>query len=214
MIIGVSMRVDIHPARQERRDALDQHWLLLMAACGYTPLLLPNHWPAVHSLLHRLPPDGLLFTGGNSLVSCGGDAPERDAMENNLLQWAMTHRRPVLGVCRGMQLIQRHFQVSLQEVGGHVGHRHRLNVTSGCTFEALLRGLHSVNAYHRFGSYTSAPPLSVLATAEDGVVMAVAHQDLPIYGQMWHSEREQPFQEAELRFIRACLSEPATTARE
>ena len=48
----------------------------------------------------------MVLTGGNDLAALGGDAPERDATENALLDAAESRRLPVIGVCRGMQVIQ------------------------------------------------------------------------------------------------------------
>lgn len=48
----------------------------------------------------------LVLTGGNSLTMLDGDAPERDLVEKELLRYADNKNIPVLGVCRGMQLMQ------------------------------------------------------------------------------------------------------------
>lgn len=79
--IAVSQRVDCHPDRGERRDALDQRWPHFLAACGLLPVVLPNRPELGVPLLDRTAPAGLLLTGGNDLAVMGGDAPERDETE-------------------------------------------------------------------------------------------------------------------------------------
>jgi N5-(cytidine 5'-diphosphoramidyl)-L-glutamine hydrolase len=122
-------------------------------------------------------------------VECGGDAPERDAVESALLDWAQPRGLPVLGVCRGMQVIQHHFAIPLHRVEGHVAARQVIQV-NGRPRE--------VNSCHHFAAYGSRPPLEVWAVASDGVVKAIRHSDRPITGIMWHPERLLPFSPADL----------------
>src|SRR5579884_3147277 len=107
--IAVSQRVSVVPDYGERRDCLDQAWTRFLAACGLIPVLIPNVTETALALCEAASVSGLLLTGGNDLHSLGGDAPERDEVENALLEWAEQRGLPVLGVCRGMQIIQRRY---------------------------------------------------------------------------------------------------------
>ncbi|PKL76273.1 MAG: gamma-glutamyl-gamma-aminobutyrate hydrolase, partial [Candidatus Melainabacteria bacterium HGW-Melainabacteria-1] len=109
-LIAITQRVAEVAAYSERRDALDQRWYSLLAQAGLLPMLLPNQPDMALELVSRLQPAGLLLSGGNTLSVYGGDAPERDATERALLSgWALPEQKPVLGVCRGMQLLQHYF---------------------------------------------------------------------------------------------------------
>ncbi len=191
--VAVTQRVAVIPEYAERRDCLDQGWPRFLAACGLLPRALPNVADVALALCADADIAGLLLTGGNDLVALGGDAPERDAVENALLDLAMQRRLPVLGVCRGMQLIQQRFAVPLHPVDGHVTPRQVIRV------EGERR---EVNSYHRFAAYESPPPLQVWASADDGVVKAVRHSALPITGIMWHPERSAPAASADLGLFR------------
>lgn len=198
----VTQRVEFLAERNERRDCLDQRWIDLLLKCGLRPWLLPNHLAYCQELLNSADFDGILLTGGNSPVIYGGDAPERDQLEVLLIEYALQHNVPLLGVCRGMQMLQQYFGVSLQEVSNHVANRHLLRITEQSRLDRNLSQLRDVNAYHRFGSFASNAPLNIAAYAEDNVVMAVEHVESPIFGQMWHSERETPFRQEELQVIK------------
>ncbi|MBM3531931.1 MAG: hypothetical protein FJX60_02705 [Alphaproteobacteria bacterium] len=191
--VAVSQRVDTVPCRGERRDALDQSWTSLLAACDLLALPMPNH-PDVAAAMFSDGPVGLLLTGGNDLARYGGDAPERDETERRLLSIARERGLPVMGVCRGMQVIQDVFDVPLKRIEGHVAIRHRLTGPGGGV---------EVNSFHGFGAAGSVPELEVTARAPDGIVEAIRHVREPIIGQMWHPERETPYDAADVARIRA-----------
>jgi gamma-glutamyl-gamma-aminobutyrate hydrolase PuuD len=137
---------------------------------------------------------GVLLTGGNDLAALGGDAPERDAVESALLEFAEQRGLPVLGVCRGMQVIQNRFGVALCPVEGHVAHKQVVCI------DGVPR---EVNSFHHYAAFESHPSLEPWAVAEDGVVKAIRHTNQPITGIMWHPERIAPFSLADLQLVRS-----------
>ena len=146
---------------------------------------------------------GLVLTGGNDLAVLGGDAPERDAVENALLDLAERRGLPVLGVCRGMQVIQQRFAIPLRRVEGHVAQRQVIRIDGEPR---------EVNSYHHFAAFDSRPPLDVWAVADDGVVKAIRHSAQPMAGIMWHPERFAPFSPADVVLFRK--SSGSTDARD
>jgi N5-(cytidine 5'-diphosphoramidyl)-L-glutamine hydrolase len=192
-IIAVTQRVAIVPEYGERRDCLDQEWARFIAACGLLPLPLPNVVDVALALFGRAEVAGLLLTGGNDLAAVGGDAPERDVTENALLDAAESRRLPVMGVCRGMQLIQQRHAVTLKRVRGHVMPRQTIDIEGRET---------EVNSYHNFGASESPAPLSAWAHARDGIIKAIRHSEKPMTGIMWHPERNAPFAARDIALFR------------
>jgi N5-(cytidine 5'-diphosphoramidyl)-L-glutamine hydrolase len=193
--VAVTQRVET-TSTGERRDCLDQRWTSWMRHCGLMPILLPNDADTAVALCAATGVAGLLFTGGNDLAVLGGDAPERDATENRLLELASEKGLPVIGVCRGMQVIQSQFGVPLHPIEGHVAPIMDVCLTDGTT--------RRVNSYHRLGTTHTVPALEVWARAADGTVKAVRHATRPMLGVMWHPERMQPFPDADIAMFHDC----------
>lgn len=191
--IAITQRVDFIELYGERRDSLDQRWIQLILKCGFVPLIIPNNLNAAEQIICQVHIDGLIFTGGNNLVKYGGDAPERDSVEYYLINYAIQYNVPLLGICRGMQIIQDYFKVPLKKYEGHTAVTHELL----CEGESRLK-----NSYHNYASKNTAEQLSVNAVAMDGIVEAVCHEKYKIFAMMWHPERNNPFDEDDLNFIK------------
>jgi N5-(cytidine 5'-diphosphoramidyl)-L-glutamine hydrolase len=191
--VAITQRVAIIPEYGERRDCLDQAWPRFLQACGLLPVVLPNVVEVAAALYADEGVCGLVLTGGNDLITLGGDAPERDATESALLEMSESREMPVLCVCRGMQLLQQHYAIPLRAVQGHVTPRQTISV-DGKPAE--------VNSYHRFAAFESRTPLETWAVAGDGVVKAVRNTTRPTTGIMWHPERMSPFAASDVALFR------------
>jgi N5-(cytidine 5'-diphosphoramidyl)-L-glutamine hydrolase len=191
--VAISQRVVFDTRSSERRDCLDQAWIRFVKACGLVPIVVPNDADAARSLCCSLPLAGILLTGGNDLSDYGGDAPERDIAEASLIEIADAQSLPLLGVCRGMQMIQHRLGIRLDYVRGHVAERQIISVEGMPT---------AVNSYHQFGTTLTLWPLEAWATADDGVVKAVRHENGRVAGIMWHPERFRPFEPRDILFFR------------
>lgn len=184
--VALTQRVEVIENIGERRDALSQEWAVLAGACGFVPLILPNHMGIARQMLAETPPDGMILTGGNDI----GEASERDGLERFLIRYAVENHVPLLGVCRGMQMILHEFGTPLQRVEGHVRVEHRLSNGD------------KVNSFHGWGAVECRPPLVPETWSGDGVLEAVSHKDCPwVRGIMWHPERYRPLRGRDVQFI-------------
>lgn len=188
-IVLYTQRVEMIESYGERRDCADQRIVEFISACGYLPVPLPNHRELAAQTFRQLRPSGVVLTGGNSLVKYGGNAPERDGMERELIKLSIEGKIPAYGFCRGMQVILDYFGCGLEEVAGHVTARHRLN--------GAWEG-EEVNSFHNQACLQVKGPLQKLAWTEDGVIEAVLCKEYCILGTMWHPEREHPFRQEDI----------------
>lgn len=198
-LIALTQRVDIvlrDNGPGERRDALDQAWMRFLAAAGLRAVPIPNHVGTALALFNALPIAGLVLTGGNDLAAYGGDAPERDATESALLGAARARRLPVIGVCRGMQMLQHACGARLEPVQGHVIDQQPLSTATGQRI---------VNSYHHIGSRENTAGLAPWAWSEDGIIKAVRHETEQLIGIMWHPERLAPFANEDVELFRSTL---------
>ena len=187
MIVGVTQRVDPVDGRAEVRDTLDQQMIAWLSQAGFVPVPIPNTLNATElaAWLHAVAPQALVLTGGSDF----GVSPARDQTENVLLDWAEKLRMPVLGICRGLQLMAVRAGIKLVQREGHVRTVHVPKVERGSTQDWPAR----VNSFHNWTFADRPSGYQVAVRAEDSTIEAVVHESLPWEGWMWHPEREASF---------------------
>ena len=201
-VIAFTQRVSIDTAHGERRDCLDQRWADLATSLGALAIALPNQPPELAApIIEKLSPALVILTGGNSPIGFGDNTtPERDAFEHALIDACLERDLPVLGICRGMQIINIHFGGTLQPASHHIATRHQ--IVMGPT------EIRNVNSYHRLGigDKDLAQSLRSEAVDKQGFVEACRHKSFQVTGIMWHPEREDPFDVADINSIKELLS--------
>lgn len=177
-LVCISQRVDINNNNDEVRDALDQRLNDLILRCGYLPVPVPNILgDSISDWLSIVKPSAIILSGGNDVGQC----PQRDDIEHALLLFAKRNQLPLLGICRGMQMIANFHGVKLHNVIGHVRTRH--NLTGEISDQ--------VNSFHNYSISSCPKGFKVLAFSEDGEIEAIRHLSLNWEGWMWHPEREE-----------------------
>lgn len=185
MKVALSMRVTEASNYSERRDSISHDWIVCLDGWGAVPVLLPNLVGDLGAYISSVAPDLIVLTGGDDI----GSTPERDRAETNLLKLAIARRIPVIGVCRGMQLINGYLGGTTVPVAGHVACSHDVSISPD--WQQYYGERISVNSYHNQGiaAGTLGDSLDIAATDPDGAVEGIRHKDLPVAGIMWHPER-------------------------
>ena len=201
--VAVSQRIDWIQSRSEHRDSLDQKLSDLLVEVGFLSFPVPNGMKLsktrhINSWLEKLSPDAVVLSGGNDIA----EFDSRDEVEKILIEYAVSKKIPLLGICRGMQFLGSFFGATLENILGHAGSRHELiqPKIGNYNFPKI------VNSYHDFSLRNLPESLEIIATDSEGNCEAICHKSLPIEGWMWHPEREKPFSTIDIQNIRRVLN--------
>jgi putative glutamine amidotransferase len=235
--IGITC-AEIETPEPERPSLCGQNLTYVRALVrgGAAPLLLPplTDKARLRSLYELL--DGLLLPGGEDvgpsnygetvLEHCGRVSPERDETELILASWAMAEGKPLLAVCRGLQVLNVAQGGSLfQDIGAQIPGAdrhdwypgfprnkltHTVSVSPASRLATILGTMSlGVNSLHHQSLKVLAPGLRVVAQAPDGVVEAAEADDHRFaLGVQWHPEElahaDDPAQRLFDSLVQAC----------
>jgi putative glutamine amidotransferase len=177
-------------------------YMSLLVEAGMTPVLLT---PGTGSgVLARL--DGLMLPGGPDIEPwrygqeagehLGPVTPELDALELDLVHAARAQNLPVLGICRGQQLVNvalggtLHQDVVHPQWGDDTARPvHEVRIEPGSHLHRIL-GVNAaqVNSGHHQAADAVAEPLRVSARSADGCVEALEAEELLVMAVQWHPE--------------------------
>jgi putative glutamine amidotransferase len=226
------------PPRREM--ALGLRYLEALEAAGALPVVVvPVGQHAVEALLDRV--DGLCLSGGPDIdpVSYGREPhpelgptePRLDHFELALARAADRRGMPILGICRGAQMLNVARGGTLHQhlphaVGTALTHRqqvdamvttHRVDVVGGSRLAGIVGRGADVNSLHHQAVERLGAGLKVVATAPDGTVEGIEATDRPfVLGVQWHAEclTDRPEHAALFsRFVAASASSEALGAR-
>jgi putative glutamine amidotransferase len=222
-LIGITTQslhsIDGIPAELPTSWMMNQRYLHAVVAHGGLPVMVPllaQDDATLRAIYERL--DGVLIPGGVDMDPasfgeerhplCGRVDPDRDHVELALARWAVADRKPLFGLCRGLQVLNvalggTLYQDILAQRPNSLKHdffptagfardylAHDVDLAAGSRLRNLLGGASlPVNSMHHQAIKDVAPGLHVTATAPDGVVEAVEMEgDHFLLGVQWHPE--------------------------
>ena len=189
--IGISSRIMDIEKFDERRDAISHDWIDFLQKLEILPIIIPNKLKDVDEYISTLNLDGIILSGGDNI----GEFPERDKTEIRIIDYSTKNNIPILGVCRGMQLINEFFNgknVKSDNLN-HVGKYHNVKVKNS-NFKDMLGEELEVNSFHNnlIKKEDVGQELEIFAESEeDSTIEGYFHKKYPIIGVMWHPERDQ-----------------------
>jgi len=199
---------------------MSQRYILTLTSVGAIPWMIPlvgDDRETLRGIYAEL--DGVFLPGGADVDPasyneerhplCDQSDPARDRVELTLIRWALEDRKPILGVCRGVQLLNLatggtlYQDLNAQFPGSikhdyfpHVGNyprdylAHTVRIAEGSRLGGLV-GLPEikVNSLHHQGIRTLGQGLVATAVAPDGLIEAVeVADDHFAVGVQWHPE--------------------------
>lgn len=198
---------------------------------GGVPVMLPptTEKAVLQDLISRC--DGIIFVGGDDidpthygeerLPACGTPVPLRDQSELLALEIAGALDLPILGICRGEQLINVGFGGSLyqdfpsqcpspilhEQTLPHGVPTHKVKIDKNSPLYEVL-GVEELvtNSYHHQGIKDPAPGMKIMAQAEDGVVEAFYFPEKRfVWGIQWHPESSLRHDDYSIKIFEAFL---------
>ncbi len=181
---------------------------------GGIPFIIPPFYETdrLGELLNRL--DGIIFSGGGDInplllgeepiKELHGITPERDQQELLLARLAYDRQIPMLGICKGIQVINaalggtNYQDIHTQMEGIRIKHSqdqdrrypsHQVSLTKGSLLEKFFGEELAVNSFHHQACKEAAPGMKVTAMSTDGVIEAIESTEFKsIMGVQWHPE--------------------------
>jgi putative glutamine amidotransferase len=220
-IIGITCdRIQAAHSQHPSRVGQNQTYIDAVVRAGAVPLLLPNvaDLTRLRATYEHL--DGLLLSGGGDIdparygepvhEKCGRIDSDRDEVELALTRWATEDGKPLLAVCRGIQILNVALGGSLyqdieSQVAGALGHTwypdhprthlaHAVDVAPATYLAQILESSSlAVNSLHHQAIKDLAPSLLVAARSSDQIIEAVEIEGHPYaLGVQWHPEDLAP----------------------
>lgn len=207
----------------------------LIAAGGMPILLIPVEAGHLDQMLDQI--DGLMLAGGGDVDPARYGAPrheavgdvdeERDRFELELVRRAHERKLPTMAICRGLQVVNVAFGGTLIQdlpsVTGATGHlvsdagayepHSVVQVAEGCRIARIIgAGEQRVNSLHHQAVDQVGNGIRVVATAPDGTVEAIEHEDpdWSMVAVQWHPEfLDAHTHEPSAQLFRAFIDEAA-----
>ncbi len=131
---------------------------------------------------------GFILSGGNDI----GEFKKRDKTENSIIKFCKKKKLPILGICRGMQMLSHHYGGTLRKIKNHVRTRHEI-------FSLINKKKIIVNSYHNWVIKKCPKVFNKCFFTKDGSLESIKHKTLPIEGWMWHPEREAKYSKYDIQ---------------
>ncbi|QUW23127.1 gamma-glutamyl-gamma-aminobutyrate hydrolase family protein [Sporosarcina sp. Marseille-Q4063] len=208
-VIGITTDVD-----SDRKHQLNTNYVTAVKRAGGLPLILPiGVEEDAKQVAHLI--DGIILTGGGDIdptlfdeephALLGEVSPTRDSLEIALAKEMLQANKPILGICRGLQILNVALggaiiqDIHSQSANTILQHSQKATRSHQSHFvqvkkESILESIAEttkikVNSFHHQAVKDVPKPLKISGTASDGIIEAVESTDHDfVLGVQWHPE--------------------------
>ena len=187
--IALSQGIEYLPHRNEYRNFVDQNIVDFIESCNFKTILINNFLKKkkynqqkrnLSNFLNNFQFSGIILSSGNDLR----EFVQRDTTEKYLISYAINYSIPLLGVCRGMQIINTFFGGTLKKINNHV------RKFNNISYENSKK---KIKCYHNFGISKLGKEILVTGKSEDNEIESLKHAKHKVHGWMWHPERNKKY---------------------
>lgn len=220
---------------KENHYATGANYINAVVGAGGIPIQFPINPAEPPETLVSLV-DGIIITGGADVAPLSyGEQPhpkvtrtfrKNDIYEIEMIQAAIRQNKPILAICRGIQILNVSLGGTLyqdipsqtkneichyQDSAARGEMTHSISIAESSHLYHMIGKTETlVNSYHHQSVKTLADSLKAVATAPDGIIEAVESEDGMIFGVQWHPESLCAISEEHARifasFIERCQS--------
>ena len=172
-------------------DFIDHYWLNYLEKKNINYYLIPNKKKLSKKKIEEI--NLLIIPGGNNVSNTLNTSKIRNSIEINLIKICFKKKIPILGICRGAQLLNKSFGGKIKKVKKHMRTRHNIFFKNK---EIIKKNFLNVNSFHGDGIKKNdlAKKFNMLANDKDKNIEMFISKDKKIIGTMWHPEREKSTQ--------------------
>ena len=168
-------------------DFIDHYWIKAFEKKKIDYSLLPNNIILSRKILKKN--NLLILAGGNDIITNKKDSKLRNKIENNLIKEAIKLKIPIIGICRGAQLLNLYFGGKIRKIHSHMRTRHNIFLEKN---EIIRTNKLNVNSFHNYGIGPKdlSKKLKVIGIDDKKNIEMYLLKEKKILGIMWHPERE------------------------
>ena len=207
----ITLRNDYLNDIKERRDSIDIELYSFLKKFDFIPFLIPNDYEFIKNINQFIQTKDIgciLFSGGNDLeknINIGGSNTyhKRDEIELYLIKYCIENKIPLIGICRGFQMIADCLGADIEKVEGHVNTIHEVTLEN-------IKNI-NVNSFHSFGLKNKNLPVNIepLGYCKFDGTLECFRTEIPFRSLnfMWHPERDNGSKEEVYKLIKDFLFE-------
>lgn len=196
--IGITLRLyynDVH-----NKSFINNTYLKFFNNFDFLPVFIPYNYKK--ELLDLL--DGFIITGGYDIdpkyyneknTFSNNIYKSMDLLDKDIIDYCLITKKPLLGICRGLQSLNVFLGGSLYQdltdSGFYEHDKKELDIVYNKSNSKLFEDINKVfniNSYHHQGIKKLGNNLVATCFSKDGLIEAIEHNEFPLYGVQWHPE--------------------------